>query len=78
MKKTKRKTILFTLLASILLILGACGNTNDEAQPVDESENQESTTNENENTEADMDEEMEGMDHSGMNHSGSGEVPEGL
>ncbi|MCM3363958.1 YdhK family protein [Niallia sp. Sow4_A1] len=79
MKKTNKKSILYILLASLILVLGACANTDDKAQPVEEETgNQETTTNDNENPEKDTDEEMEEMDHSYMNHSGSGEVPEGL
>lgn len=79
MKKINKKLILYTLLASLILVLGACANPDDEAQPADEETgNQETTTNENENTEKDTDEEMEEMDHSNMDHSGSGEVPKGL
>ncbi|MBN8200051.1 YdhK family protein [Bacillus sp. NTK034] len=72
LKKDFRKSMLFALLASLLFLLGACTNANDE-----NAENNEGT----ENTEESQDnEDMEGMDHEGMDHdmSSSGEVPEGL
>src|SRR4051812_17011465 len=62
-----KKSVLLSLFAAIFLILGACSNANDE-----NTENTEDV----ENTE-DM-EDMEGMDHSNMDMSSSGEVPEGL
>ncbi|MCU1806221.1 YdhK family protein [Cytobacillus firmus] len=69
-KKDLRKSILFVLLTALLLLLGACSNANEE-----NTENNES--NETENTEETQGN-MEGMDHSNMDMSGSGEVPEGL
>lgn len=80
MQKKSKIVILSTLLAALLLVLGACGNANDDTQSTNEeteNTNQEAT-NEQENTDTNSEEDMEGMDHSGMNHSGSGEVPEGL
>ncbi|MGE7053581.1 YdhK family protein, partial [Paenibacillus glucanolyticus] len=62
--KKRWKPIILGVLASLIFILGACGNTdgaNPESTPSKE-------TSEN----------MDGMDHGSMNHSGSGEVPEGL
>lgn len=70
LKKDFRKSMLFALLASLLLLLGACTNANDE-----NAEKNEGT----ENTEESQDkEDMEGMDHDNMDMSSSGEVPEGL
>ncbi|OXS77815.1 YdhK family protein [Domibacillus enclensis] len=63
--KKLKKSVLGISFASFLLVLGACGNTDDE--------NMGNT----ENTET-MDENMEGMDHGNMDMSTSGEVPEGL
>jgi Protein of unknown function (DUF1541) len=63
MKKSK-KGVLFSLLA-VLLVLGACAN-NEEKQPT------------NEETENAKQENTEELDHSNMDMSGSGEVPEGL
>jgi hypothetical protein len=68
-----KKSVLLSLFAAIFLILGACSNANDEnTEDVGNTENTEDV----ENTE-DM-EDMEGMDHSNMDMSSSGEVPEGL
>ncbi|WP_019156588.1 MULTISPECIES: YdhK family protein [Bacillaceae] len=82
MQKKGKRSILFILLASLLLVLGACSNATDEEQDTNgktENTNQGTTTNEEENEESSNgEEEMEGMDHAGMNHSGSSEVPEGL
>ncbi|MGG4344777.1 YdhK family protein [Paenibacillus lautus] len=62
--KKRWKPLILVALASLILILGACGNT--KSANSDNKENTEATGN------------MDGMDHGGMNHSGSGEVPEGL
>jgi hypothetical protein len=64
LKKGIRKPVVLLLFAALFLVLGACGNTNDE-----NTKNTEGT----ENTEN-----MEGMDHSNMDMSSSGEVPEAL
>lgn len=82
-----KKTVLLSLFTALLLVLGACGNT-------DEENTENTATDNNENTEST--ENMDGADHSnmdmsdsdandensdnmdGMDHSGSGEVPEGL
>ncbi|WP_338472953.1 YdhK family protein [Niallia sp. XMNu-256] len=80
MQKKSRIVILSTLLAAILLVLGACNNANDETQSTNEeteNANQE-VTNEEENTDTSSEEDQEGTDHSGMKHSGSSDVPEGL
>lgn len=58
------KPLILVALASLILILGACGNT--KSTNPDNKENTEATGN------------MDGMDHGSMNHSGSGEIPEGL
>ena len=60
-----KKVVLLSLLAVLLLVLGACSN-NEETQPT----NKETENVNQENTEE--------MDHSNMDMSGSGEVPEGL
>jgi hypothetical protein len=57
----QKKQVILSLIATLFLILGACGNANDENK-----EHAENTEN------------KEGMDHGNMNHSSSGEVPEGL
>ncbi|WP_394234381.1 YdhK family protein [Niallia oryzisoli] len=76
MKLAHRNAILFTLLASVLLFLGACSNANEDAQQMnDEKNDQEAVTKETKDT---SNEDMDEMDHAGMDHSGSSEVPEGL
>ncbi|MBN8202798.1 YdhK family protein (plasmid) [Cytobacillus firmus] len=72
LKKEFKKSMLFALLAALLLLLGACTNANDEN--ADNNEGAENT----EESQDNMDEDMEGMDHGNMDMSGSGEVPEGL
>lgn len=64
----KRIALLFVTLS--ILVLGACSSNNGE-----KTEN-----NENQSDQEKMEEkeEMDDMDHGEMNHSGSGEVPEGL
>lgn len=62
--KKRWKPLILAALASLSLILGACGNTKS-ADPGNK-ENTEATGN------------MDGMYHGSMNHSGSGEIPEGL
>lgn len=57
------KRIAVLLFAALFLVLGACANANDENT---------------ESTEENTNEDMEGMDHSNMDMSSSGEVPEGL
>lgn len=64
LKNNKNNSLSLSLFASLFLVLGACSNDNDENDGKIES------TEEKEN--------MEGMDHSNMDHSSSGEVPEGL
>lgn len=83
MEKKNSKVILLSLLAALLLLLSACGNNNDETQTVNEgTENTEQeNTMEEGNKDSDSDvgmENMEGMDHSNMDMSSSGETPEGL
>ncbi|MFL8937329.1 YdhK family protein [Rossellomorea oryzaecorticis] len=68
------KKLLFA--AMIILVLGACSNNNEDDMGNKESGNDEMKMEENDGTEGN--DEMEGMDHGEMNHSGSGEVPEGL
>ena len=68
MKKSK-KGVLLSLLAVLLVVLGACAN-NEETQP----QNKETENTNQETTEENMD----GLDHSNMDMSSSGEVPEGL
>ncbi|XXM73210.1 YdhK family protein [Lysinibacillus sphaericus] len=59
------KKLLFP--AMIILVLGACSNDNGDDMGNKDSGNEEMKMEKN-----------EGMDHGEMNHSGSGEVPEGL
>lgn len=85
--KMANKIMLGILSLTAVLTLSACaGDHNDEATPKDTNDEtvQEETNNEiKDGNEASMeetegDQETHGMDHSDMNHSGSGEVPEGL
>ncbi|MCL6571932.1 MAG: YdhK family protein, partial [Bacillus sp. (in: Bacteria)] len=71
MKKKSGKLILLTLLLALIVVLGACANTNDETQPKKEET-------ENMDKDANSEEDMAGTDHSNMEMSSSGEVPEGL
>ena len=81
MKEKNRKVILFALFSAVLLVLGACGN-NDKRQTNEETENTEQENNQEnmdmDEGQMDSEEGMEGMDHSNMDMSSSGEVPEGL
>jgi hypothetical protein len=71
MKKKSGNLILLTLLVALIVVLGACANTNDETQPKKEET-------ENMDTDAKSEEDMAGTDHSNMEMSSSGEVPGGL
>jgi Protein of unknown function (DUF1541) len=62
------KKLVFAAL--FILVLGACSNNNEDDMGNKGSGNDEMKMEEKEG--------MEGMDHGEMNHSGSGEVPEGL
>src|SRR3954471_11402869 len=80
MQKKSRKRILATLLTALLLVLGACGNANEETQSTNEETENIDQENSEKNMEKDSSSEkdMDGMDHSNMDMSSSGEVPEGL
>ncbi|EWG09112.1 YdhK family protein [Cytobacillus firmus] len=82
LKKAFKKSMLFVLLASLLLLLGACTNAIDENAENNEGTENTEESKDNEDMEGmdhdNMDDDMEGMDHDNMNMSGSGEVPEGL
>ncbi|MBM7587477.1 hypothetical protein JOC86_004050 [Bacillus pakistanensis] len=68
-----KKPVLLSILAALFLVLGACANEND--TNTDDTANKETT----EETEKEGNKKnMEGMDHGDMDHSSSGEVPEGL
>ncbi|MGM0901027.1 MAG: YdhK family protein [Bacillota bacterium] len=77
-----RKVVLLSILASLFLVLGACGNDTDETQQQtnEETENtsQESNGENMDNSGSEEGTDHSGTDHSGMDHSDSGEVPEGL
>jgi len=73
LKKRMKMSIILSLFAAIFLVLGACSNAKDENKENTGSTESTENTEGTENTEN-----MEGMDHSNMNHSSSGEVPEGL
>lgn len=70
----KKLVLMFLLLAAIFL--SACSNAVDDNE--EEHDSSESNTEEVEDGEGSHEEESEGGDHSGMNMSSSGEVPEGL
>ncbi|WP_395940701.1 DUF1541 domain-containing protein [Bacillus sp. CH30_1T] len=65
MSSNSKKSILF-LVTALFLLLGACSNNGEDTGNHEGGNNQEKK------------EEMDGMDHDDMNHSSSGEVPEGL
>ncbi|MBD8069284.1 YdhK family protein [Bacillus sp. PS06] len=73
----KNKKILLGLASLLLVFLLAACTGNDEATP-NESADTESDTHENMDKTEEESDSTEEMDHSGMHHSGSGEVPEGL
>ncbi|MGM0852818.1 MAG: YdhK family protein [Bacillota bacterium] len=62
---TQKKQILL-LVTALLLLLGACSN------------NEGGTGNHEGGNDQEMKVDMDGMDHGDMNHSSSGEIPEGL
>lgn len=74
------KQVILSLIAALFLVLGACANGNDD-ENTENTENTESTeegTDHSKMEDTEDTENMEGMDHGNMNHSSSGEVPEGL
>ncbi|KKB35503.1 YdhK family protein [Bacillus thermotolerans] len=78
-----RKIVIGIITIFTVLILSACTGANEEENTETESGTEEnmdmkSNNNEMDMEESDTNEDMEGMDHSGMNHSSTGEVPEGL
>ncbi|MDM5205373.1 YdhK family protein [Cytobacillus kochii] len=74
-----KKSVLLSLFAALFLILGACSNANDEnTENTENAENTENTENTEDVENTEEMEDMEGMDHSNMDMSSSGEVPEGL
>lgn len=82
MKKKSREILFLTILTTLLLlVLGACANNNDETQTTkddDENTEQSNSNMEENHMDSNSEEDMEGIDHAGMNHSGSSEVPDGL
>ncbi|MBM7607299.1 hypothetical protein JOD29_000536 [Lysinibacillus composti] len=75
------KMMLGIISFAAALTLAACGgeNTNETTQnETTQEETNEITDHNMDNTGTNDNEAKEGMDHSNMNHSGSGEVPEGL
>lgn len=75
----KNKLLMGTMAFTLSAMLAACGG-DDEMGSGDMSDNMEENMEENMGDMDHMEDEdsMGGMDHSGMNMSGSGEVPEGL
>ncbi|WP_142829193.1 YdhK family protein [Planococcus soli] len=69
---TKNKFLLMAMSALTAVTLAACGDTEEDSMNPADPDNQSEM---NEDMDDNMDEEM---DHGGMDHSSSGEVPEGL
>ncbi|MDQ0428452.1 hypothetical protein QOZ98_001278 [Planomicrobium stackebrandtii] len=69
---TKNKFLLMAMSALTAVMLAACGDTDEDSMNPADPDNQSEM---NEDMDDNMDEEM---DHGGMDHSSSGEVPEGL
>ncbi|GAA0593883.1 YdhK family protein [Virgibacillus siamensis] len=84
----KKNHLIIGLLALLTtMVLAACdgneesnpnGDANTETESNENMDMNEEGTEPNENTDEKESDSMEGMDHSGMNHSSSGEVPEDL
>lgn len=80
-----KKLVIWTVLIISAILLAACGGGNEETSQDQNEETSQEENQENANTESDSDENTESesgsdenMDHSGMNHSSSGEVPDAL
>ncbi|MBD8071286.1 YdhK family protein [Bacillus sp. PS06] len=73
----KNKKVLLGLASLLLVFLLAACAGNDKSAP-NENADSESDTLENMDENEGESDSMDGMDHSGMNHSGSGEIPEGI
>lgn len=76
-----KKTMMGILALATVFTLSACGSDNGETssdESIDTNPSSEENMDMNSNSEESTDESMEGMDHSNMEMSGSGEVPEGL
>ncbi len=80
MQKKSTKVVFLSILALLLLVLGACASNNDEPQQSanEETENSPQDSNGKNMEDSSAEEDMEGMDHSNMDMSSSGEVPEDL
>ncbi|ANU12041.1 hypothetical protein BBH88_18155 [Planococcus antarcticus DSM 14505] len=73
---TKHKFMLMTMSALTAITLAACGDTEEDAMnPADPDSQVEMNEEMDENMDGEMEEDM---GHEGMDHSSSGEVPEGL
>ncbi|KRG13399.1 hypothetical protein ACA29_08590 [Lederbergia galactosidilytica] len=71
-----KKPVLLLLFAALVLLIGACSNANDEN--AENTENTKNTESIGDTESAENMDENAGMDHSNMDMSSSGEVPEGL
>lgn len=69
-----KRTFLFVLTLVMVMFLAACSNDNEES--THDNMNHGDTTEQQEETE--QDESTSDGDHEGMDHSGTGEIPEGL
>lgn len=73
---TKNKFLLMAMSTLTAITLAACGDTQEDAMNPADPDNQVDMTEEmDENMDEDLDEDM---GHGGMDHSSSGEIPEGL
>ena len=73
---TKNKFLLMTMSTLTAITLAACGDTQEDSMNPADPDNQIEM---DENMDDNMDEELEDdMGHGGMEHSSSGEIPEGL
>ncbi|MBT2569782.1 YdhK family protein [Planococcus sp. ISL-110] len=76
---TKNKFMLMTMSVLTAITLAACGDTEEDSMNPADPDNQVDMTEEmDEAMDEDADEMDEDMGHEGMEHSSSGEVPEGL
>lgn len=74
MLKKMKKPALLSLLAALFLVLGACSNSKDDKENMSGMDH--SNMSDSETEDSGSDDNSGGME--GMNHSGDGEIPEGL
>lgn len=76
MLKKIKKPVLLSFLAALFLILGACSNSNDDSESKKEMDHGNMDMSDSETDDSGTDDNSNGME--GMDHSGDGEIPEGL